>query len=47
MIKRNSKGEYILFSLRTGRRLGVFKSKLAAQNRERQIQYFKHKKKGY
>lgn len=47
MIKRNSKGEYVLFSLRTGRKLGTFKSKLAAQNRERQIRYFKYKKRGY
>lgn len=43
MIKRNSKGEYVLVSLRTGKVLGRYKSRQAAENRERQIKYFKHR----
>jgi hypothetical protein len=41
VIKRNSKGEYVLISLKTGRVLGRFKERKAAENRERQIKHFK------
>lgn len=40
MIKKTSKG-YALYSLRTGKKLGTYKSIEAAQLREKQIQYFK------
>ncbi len=44
MIKRNSKGEYVLFSMNTGKVLGRFKDKQTAINRERQLQYFKRRR---
>ncbi|HLC58987.1 MAG TPA: hypothetical protein VJH34_00505 [archaeon] len=34
--------KYILYSKTTHKRLGVFRSKKKAKERERQIQYFKH-----
>ena len=39
------KNKYILYSKRTGKRLGVFSTLGAAKKRERQIQYFKNVKK--
>jgi len=44
MIKKIRK-RYLLYSKKTHRRLGVFKTKKAALKRERQIQYFKYIKK--
>jgi len=35
---------YVLFSKKTGKRLGSFASKAAALHRERVINYFKHKR---
>lgn len=43
MIRKNKKGEYVLFSFKTGRVLGRYKDRQAAENRERQIHYFKIK----
>lgn len=40
--KRGSK--HCLISKKTGRNLGCFKSKGAAQKRERQVQFFKRQK---
>ena len=48
MIRKLSSGEYRLYSrkrdAKTGRRrnLGTFKSRAAAEKRERAVQYFKH-----
>lgn len=42
MIKK-VKDKYVLYSLRTGKVLGKFNGLQAAQNRERQINYFKHR----
>ena len=39
-------GKYQLKAKSTGQNLGTFKTKKEAQEREREIQYFKHKKKG-
>jgi hypothetical protein len=39
------KGGYRLVSKKTGRNLGTFKTKAEALKRERQVQFFKHKKK--
>jgi hypothetical protein len=35
--------KYGLYSLSSGKRLGVFRTKQAAINREKQIQFFKNK----
>ena len=49
MIRKISTGEYRLYSRKrdpkTGRRrnLGTFKSRAAAEKRERAVQYFKHR----
>lgn len=43
---RKVKGGFRLVSKKTGRNLGTYKSKAGAKRRERQVQYFKHKKKG-
>lgn len=37
-------GKYILYSRRTHKKLGEFKTKQDALERERQIEYFKHLK---
>ena len=42
---RKSGNKYVLRSKKTGRKLGEFRSKKAAEKRERQINYFKHLKK--
>lgn len=42
---RKSGSKYVLRSKTTGRKLGEFRSKKAAEKRERQINYFKHLKK--
>ena len=36
------KGGYRLVSRKTGKNLGTYPSKSGAENRERQVQYFKH-----
>lgn len=41
MIRKNKKGEYVLLSLKTGRVLGRYKDRQAAENKERQIRYYK------
>jgi len=49
MTVRKTKGGYALFSKTTGRKLSkVYKSKNSPslKKRERQVQFFKHKKKG-
>ena len=43
MISKTGKSKYVLRSHK-GKKLGTFKSKKAAKKRERQINYFKHKK---
>jgi hypothetical protein len=49
MIRKLSSGEYRLYSRKrdrkTGRRrnLGTFKSRAAAEQRERAVQFFKHR----
>jgi hypothetical protein len=49
MIRKLSSGEYRLYSRkrnpRTGKRrnLGTFKSRAAAEQRERAVQFFKHR----
>jgi hypothetical protein len=49
MIRKLTSGEYRLYSRkrdsRTGRRrnLGTFKSRAAAERRERAVQFFKHR----
>lgn len=43
---RKVKGGYRLVSRKTGRNLGTAKTKAGILKRERQIQYFKHKRKG-
>lgn len=43
MIKKQG-SQYVLKSKKTGKSLGKFPSKKAAEKRERQIQFFKHKK---
>lgn len=40
---RKKKSKYVLYS-KSGDKLGEFKTKKAAEKRERQIKYFKHKK---
>lgn len=42
MIKKKG-NQYVLYSLKTGKVLGKFKGKQAAINRERQINFFKHR----
>lgn len=42
VIRRLGLHKYGLYSIASGRRLGVFRSKKAAIARERQIEYFKH-----
>jgi len=44
MVIKKEKGIYELYSKKTKRHLGSFKTKEAAMERERQINYFKHKK---
>ena len=44
MTIRKVKGGYRLVS-KSGKNLGTYDSKAGAQGRERQVQYFKHKKK--
>lgn len=39
---RKVKGGFRLISKTTGRNLGTFKTKAAAQKRERQVNFFKH-----
>lgn len=41
---RKVKGGYRLVSKKTGRNLGTYRSKKGAQKRERQVNYFKHKR---
>ena len=43
MIKKTKSG-YRLVSKKTGRNLGDCKTKAQCRKRERQVQYFKHKK---
>lgn len=43
MVIRKIKGGYRLYS-KKGKNLGTYKSKAGAKKRERQVQYFKHKK---
>lgn len=43
MIKKEGE-KYVLYSKDGSKKLGTFSSRLAAQARERQINYFKHKK---
>lgn len=45
VIRRMKAGKYELYSSKTHRHLGTFRSKKAALKRERQIQFFKHRKK--
>lgn len=45
MIKKVKSG-YRVVSERTHRNMGTYRSKAAAKKRLRQIEYFKHKKKG-
>ena len=42
MTIRKVKGGYRLVS-KAGKNLGTYKTKRGAQNRERQVQYFKHR----
>ena len=42
---RKIKGGYRLFSRKTGRNLGTAKTKAGILRRERQVQFFKHRKK--
>jgi len=44
MVLRKVGSKWVLFSRKTHRRLGTFKTKKAAIKRERQIQYFKRLK---
>jgi hypothetical protein len=37
-------GKYVLYPKSGGKRLGTFRTKAAAKRRDRQINYFKHKK---
>lgn len=41
---RKIAGKFRLVSKRTGRNLGTYKTKAGAIKRERQVQYFKHRK---
>jgi hypothetical protein len=43
MVHRHYRGKWYLFSKTTGRRLGVFDTLPELKERERQIQYFKHR----
>ena len=43
-IRKVSEGQWRLVS-KTGRNLGTFPSRKKAEERERQVQFFKHKKK--
>lgn len=45
VIKKLSNGNFGLFSLKTGKKIGEYKSKEGAIIRERQINYFKHRRK--
>ena len=40
---RKVKGGYRLVSKKTGRNLGTFRTKAEARQRERQVQFFKHR----
>ena len=44
-IKKVKEG-YRLESKKTGKNLGTYKTRAKAEERERQVQYFKHKKSG-
>jgi len=46
MVLKKEKGKWVLYSRKTHRKLGAFKTKKAAIKRERQIQYFKQLKGG-
>jgi hypothetical protein len=45
MIKRTSDGHFRLVSKKTGKNLGTYDTKAQALKRERQVQYFKSRKK--
>ena len=42
---RKIKNKYVVLSEKTGRSFGSYKTKAEAQNRLRQVEYFKHAKK--
>lgn len=44
MIRKIGPRKYGLYSLKSHKRLGLFTSRKAAVKRERQIQFFKHRK---
>lgn len=43
LILRKVGSQYVLYSHKTHKRLGTFKSRAAAIRRERQINFFKHR----
>ena len=45
MVLKKEKGKWVLYSRKTHRRLGTFKTKKEALRREGQIQWFKKQKK--
>jgi hypothetical protein len=45
MVLKKEKGKWVLYSRKTHRRLGIFKTKKEALRREGQIQWFKKQKK--
>jgi hypothetical protein len=44
MTIRRVKGGYKLVSKKSGKSLGTYRTKAGAQKRERQVNYFKHRK---
>lgn len=44
MVIRKKGSKYELVSKKTGRNLGTYSTKAGAQKRERQVEYFKHRK---
>ena len=45
MIKKQG-GKYVVLSEKTGRRFGTYATKAEAEKRLRQVEFFKHAKKG-
>jgi len=47
MIIKLKSGKFQLMSKKTHKNLGIFDTRTAAESRERQVQYFKHKNKKF